>query len=146
MDRIQATDSRVLPFTAEKIMPVLLDASTYPRWWPSAIAFTLLKQTADGVGSEFEIRPYGSHAFRCRIERIDGLKRIETRYYEGVYAGTGAWTLTPEGTGTRVEYSVDLEIKSFAVKMMARMVDVGKLHSKLMSEVFTGLEKVVAGP
>lgn len=143
MDRIQASDSRVLPFAAEKIMPVLLDATTYPRWWPAAITFTLLKQVPGGVGSEFEIKPYGTHAFRCRIEKIDGLKRIDTRYYEGVYLGTGYWSLEPEGGGTRLGYTVDLEIKSFAVKMMARMMDVGKLHSKLMDEVFTGLEKVL---
>jgi ribosome-associated toxin RatA of RatAB toxin-antitoxin module len=143
VDRIQAEDSRVLPFSPALILPVLLDVANFSTWWPSSIAFTILKQTPDGVGSEVELRPFGANAFCCRIEKVDAEKAVHMNYFKGIYQGSGVWSLEPEAAGTRTTYAVDLAITSFAVRMMARMVDVKGMHSKLMSEVFDGLTRVL---
>lgn len=144
MDRIKAKDSRHFSAAPERILPVLLDVGKFHTWWPASIQFAVLKQTPDGVGSEVEIKPFGGNNFCCRLESVDA-SRVVMRYFKGIYSGEGIWTLTPSGSGTDVAYEVDLEITSMTVRMLARMVDVRGLHSKLMGEVFDGLQRVV-GP
>lgn len=142
MDRIKAKDGRLFSAAPERIAPVLLDVSKFHSWWPASIQFSVLKQTPEGVGSEIEIKPFGGNNFCCRIESAD-TSRVVMRYFKGIYSGSGLWTLTPSGSGTDLAYEVDLEITSMTVRMLARMVDVRALHSKLMGEVFDGLQKIV---
>lgn len=145
MDRIKASDHRVFNAPPDRILPILLDVSRFSAWWPASIQFSVLKQTPDGIGSEVEIKPFGANSFYCRIESMDA-SRIVMRYFKGIYSGEGIWTLTPNPEGTDVAYAVDLEITSMTVRMLAKMVDVKGLHSKLMNEVFDGLHKMLNTP
>lgn len=142
MDRIQARDSRTFNAPSDRILPILLDVSRFHAWWPASIQFSVLKHTPEGLGSEIEIKPFGGNSFCCRIESMDST-RIVMRYFKGIYSGEGIWTLTPVAGGTDVAYAVNLEITSMTVRMLAKMVDVKGLHSKLMNEVFDGLQKMI---
>jgi len=145
MDRIQARDNRIFNAPPDRILPILLDVSKFHAWWPASIQFSVLKESPGGVGSEVEIKPFGANSFCCRIESMDP-SRIVMRYFKGIYSGEGIWTLTTVPNGTDVSYAVNLEITSMTVRMLAKMVDVKALHSKLMNDVFDGLQRMLNTP
>ena len=68
---IRAVDARVLPFAPDQIWPVLADVNGYPQWYPPSLHLHVRAVTADGIGSEVELRPRGERAFRCRVESLD---------------------------------------------------------------------------
>ena len=105
---IRAVDERVLPFAPDQIWPVLADVNGYPQWYPSSLHLQVRAVTADGIGSELEIRPRGGRAFRCRVESLEGPRRLRLRYPGDFIVGTGEWRLDAAPGGTRVVYELDV--------------------------------------
>src|SRR5262249_11122053 len=60
------------------------------------------------VGSRFELRPNVGR-FVCDLVRIVHLQELVIHYVEGVYRGSGIWTLEPTDGGGVLCYRIDLE-------------------------------------
>jgi hypothetical protein len=50
------------------------------------------------------------------------------------------WTIEKSGSSSRVIYRIDLEVADPFMKLLSYIVSIPRLHSKLMREVFEGLE------
>ena len=97
---IRAVDERVLPFVPDQIWPVLADVTGYPQWYPPSLHLQVRAVTADGIGSEVELRPRGGRAFRCRVEALEPPRRLRLRYPGDFIVGTGEWRLDAAPGGT----------------------------------------------
>jgi len=129
-----------VPFSPADVWRVLRDVAAYPDWWPGRLRLKVLRAEREFVGSEVELRPFGGQPFRCRIDAADEPRAITTRYFGGFITGRGVWRLEPSDSGTRVRYELDVVAEGVVVAALARIVDLGRLHSRLMRDVFAGLQ------
>lgn len=131
---IRAEDGATLPCPPADVWAVLADVASYPRWWPPSLH---VRVAPDG---EVEIRPRGGRPFRCRVASADPPRELRMRYAGGFIEGTGVWRLADaEGGGTRVTYTVDVVAHGRLVAFLARFLDYGRMHSRLMEDVFRHL-------
>jgi uncharacterized protein YndB with AHSA1/START domain len=141
---IRAVDERVLPFAPDQIWPVLADVNGYPQWYPPSLHLRVQAVTADGIGSEVELRPRGGRAFRCRVESLEPPRRLRLRYPGDFIVGTGEWRLNAAPGGTRVAYEIEVVATGRLAVLLGWLWPLGKLHSKLMREVLENLERETA--
>ena len=144
MRRIQVTDCRTLAFAPAQVFAAVADLANYPRWWPAELKVRVRKVTRDIIGSRLEAHPHRS-LLVCEVTGIVANSEIDIRYVEGVQRGTGVWSFTPNGEGTRLCYRVDLEPQGWFPRLLSHFVDFTAMHSRLMEKVFDGLEKWLHG-
>jgi ribosome-associated toxin RatA of RatAB toxin-antitoxin module len=144
MRKVLAEDAAVIACPPDRIWQAIADFNSYQKWWPASVRIVVRRVTPEFVGSQVEIKPYGGRAFLCEAESIrDGLE-LQLQYF-GVYRGIGVWTIAESGSSSHVVYRIDLEIVDPFMKLLSYIVSIPRLHSKLMREVFNGLEGYVNG-
>jgi ribosome-associated toxin RatA of RatAB toxin-antitoxin module len=140
MRRTQVTDCRVFSFDAACVYAALIDFGSYPKWWPSELRLKVLRETADLVGSRFEVRPRGG-SFVCEVVALDDQRELQIRYVDGLHRGTGLWTLRQHENGTQVCYQIDLEPQGFVPRLLSHVINFASIHSNGMEKVFDGLQQ-----
>jgi len=142
MRKVQAEDEAIIACPPGRIWQAITDFSSYQKWWPASVRIVVRRVTPELVGSQVEIKPYGGRAFLCEVESIRDGSELRLRY-SGVYRGIGVWTIAESGSSSRAIYRIDLEIADPFMKLLSYVVSIPRLHSKLMREVFEGLEGYV---
>jgi Polyketide cyclase / dehydrase and lipid transport len=136
---IRARDTIELPFPSDVVWPVLRDLTDYPRWWPPSLRLRVIGGGADGLGTELEVRPPASLAFRCRVEDLSEGRWIKLRYYGDQIQGSGLLRLEASGGGSRVTYELDVHARGWLVALLARFMDLASILSRQMREVLQNL-------
>jgi hypothetical protein len=140
---ICVTDEIVIPLAATSVWCVLGDVGGYPRWWPRYLGLRVLSGGMLPLGTEVEVRPPFGRAFRCRVEEVDELKRMRTRYYGGFIEGFGEWRLEPASRGTRVIYHLDVLVNGWLVALLGNVMNLATLHSRPMRTVLQNLNRLL---
>jgi len=143
MKTIQTTDSKLLPYPLPRIWQAISDLATYSAWWPARIGIKTLLVTDGLIGSRMEVRPHGGPAFYCEVADLKEGKELSLKY-TGIYEGTGTWTISEMNGMSRVSYAIDLKIQSLTIRLLATVLPVASIHSKLMVPVLDGLEQYLA--
>ena len=138
MASIQTSDSRDLPFPVDRVWAVVADLPGYPAWWPPSLKVKLLHREAGVLGTRIEVRPYGGQGFTCEVSQVRAGERLTMRY-SGIYSGSGTWEIAPVGDRCRVTYAIDLRIESRWVRLLARVLPVASIHSRLMGQMLDSL-------
>jgi ribosome-associated toxin RatA of RatAB toxin-antitoxin module len=134
MKNIHTINSKILPYTRERIWEVITDLSNYSAWWPSSLKIKTLQLLEGLLGSRIEIRPYGGQAFYCEVSDIDdGIELTMT--YTGIYTGTGRWTISEVNEQRCVTYEIELKIESAMIRLLSSVLPVAAIHSHLMEKV-----------
>ncbi len=140
---IRASDAIDIPFASDIVWPVLRDLMGYPRWWPASLRLRVIAVGAAGLGTEFEVRPRASRAFRCRVEDLSEGRWIKMRYHGELLEGSGMLRLEASDGGSRVTYELDVRARGWLVALLARFIDLGSIHSRQMRDVLQNLERAV---
>lgn len=86
------------------VWPLVYSPSVYPRWWPQYRSVERLN-ALDGVGQRFRTRVRGALPYIVSVE-LELVTFEEPVFMEarlsGDLVGSVRWTLTPEGSGTRL--------------------------------------------
>ncbi len=138
--RIQRNDSILLSASLEKVFQTLLDLHSYTQWWPKTFNFKVLDPGPVQVGTRMWVSNEGFVWWWCKVVAIQENQKIAFRYEHGAWEGDTEWILTPEPGGVRVTYSVDIQPGSFWLRGLARIVNLGKMHSKQMNVILEGLK------
>lgn len=140
---IRAIDTIVIHAPCPVVWGALVDVGGYPQWWPASLRLRVLSVHKELLGTEIEMRPFGGRPFRCRIEHVEELTCIRTRYFGGFIEGVGEWRVEPEEKGTRVTYKLDAVAHGRLVAWLGRIIDLSRLHSKPMRQLLRNLEGTV---
>lgn len=138
MKNIHTINSQVLPHTRTQIWEVITDLSNYSAWWPSSLNIKTLHVSEGLLGSRIEIRPYGGQAFYCEVSDMHDSTEL-TMTYNGIYTGTGRWTISEVNGQRRVTYEIELKIQSTLVRLLSSVLPVASIHSHLMEKALSGL-------
>lgn len=137
---IRALDARMMAVDPEEVWRILYDARRAEKWWPRELRLKVLKNSADLVGSEFQIWPKGGRPFNCRFVAVDIGKSISTEYFGGFIVGKGIWRIETAAKGCKVSYELDVEASGLFVVLLSKFISFSKMHSKLMDKVLENLE------
>jgi ribosome-associated toxin RatA of RatAB toxin-antitoxin module len=140
MINIHSKNTRTLPFSALEIWDTIIDFEKYPEWWPSTVTIKVLRIQKEVKGSQIKASPYGGLGFVCEVVEV----RQPTMFvmdYSGVYKGRGVWTIAENNGRCDVVYEINLEINNFFIRALSYLLPVERIHSQLMDDVLSGLEK-----
>lgn len=138
MKELTSLDHKILNYPVEKIFPIISDFQTYKEWYPKNVDISLIKSTPNKIGSVIQIK-FGVIKFNIELARINQFREIIVQY-SGAYEGSGIWYFFESANGTKLMYEIDLKIKSPLVRFVSIFVNINFMHSKVMTEIFDGLE------
>ena len=138
---IQATDSTLIPLPPEAVWPLIADIGRYPQWWPRSLHARADQISSDLIGTELHLRPPGSKPFTCKVVAFEEPHSITLEYVGSFITGEARWLLEPQGQGTRVSYVVDVAVQGTVVALVARVIDLKRLHSSSMTRVLKALHR-----
>jgi uncharacterized protein YndB with AHSA1/START domain len=142
---ITATDQILVPASPAAVWRVLADLNRYSAWWPKPVGIRATTITPELEGSDLEVRPRGGPAFHWLVERAVPDSLLLLRYHTGPYQGTGTWLLEPVLEGTRVVYALDLTTTHPLLRLIGRVTNLGRAHSRMMRPVLDRLRHAVTG-
>jgi uncharacterized protein YndB with AHSA1/START domain len=109
----------------EDVFRVLSDPATTPRWSVNAIEVHVTTAGPVGVGSRRRatVRRFGGGTTQNEIEvtAFEPNRRIALRSIESPVPFNTAYTLTPIGLGTRVDWDWDFELKG-GLRLVAPLI------------------------
>ncbi len=143
MTKIHTINSKILPYPAQHIWRVITDFGGYSEWWPSSLKITLLRVARELIGSRVEVRPYGGQSFICEVVSVIQHEELRMKY-SGIYQGTGVWTISQNNEHCHVTYEIFLEVDNLWIRALSSILPVATIHSRLMTKVFSGLERYLA--
>jgi ribosome-associated toxin RatA of RatAB toxin-antitoxin module len=127
------------------VYAVVVDFEAYPRLFPELTAVKILAR--DGRRTRVEFRAKIVLPVRYVLDLVcdEESHTVDWTYVEGevVTSSVGGWRFVPEGEGTRVDYSVALEVKAPLPGFVLRKVTDG-LVSLSLPAMFAALEREVA--
>jgi len=137
MTHLKVADSVTLAHPAGIVHFVLQDFRAYGGWWPKPLRVTVLEEDRS-----VHIRngPLVSWT-ATMIENKPG-ELIRFRY-EGTWIGEACWVMNATHSGCTVEYRVDIEPRPVWLKLLQKVLNLGKRHSHQMQSVFRALEQRV---
>ena len=143
------TDWR-LDAPVERVWAALEAVEEWPKWWPMVRRVSLIEPGDEqGLGMIRRLEwatalPY-SLAFEVETVRVEPMTVIEGRA-QGELDGLGRWTLTPDGTGTRVRYDWQVAVTKSWMRAMAPLLRPAFAwnHRVVMDSGFKGLRALLA--
>ncbi|MFE5834294.1 SRPBCC family protein [Streptomyces sp. NPDC056508] len=101
----------------DAVYAVLERAEDYPRWWPQ-VREVVPRDETSGTARFRSLLPYDL-VLTVRALRRDPAARVLEVGLGGDLEGRARWTLTPEGTGTRVLYEQEVEVRARLLRALA---------------------------
>ncbi len=142
------SETRILPYSADLMYSVVADIEKYPEFLPWVVALRVLRreqvrehqvlfaEMAVGYGALRE-----RYTSRVVLDPID--RRIDVTQTEGPFRQLeNHWRFTPDGNGSRVDFTIAFEFKSRLLnavagtaleKVMFRMADAFEARAKALA-------------
>jgi uncharacterized protein YndB with AHSA1/START domain len=139
MRRVVVEDRASFNHSLDRVWRVITDFSSYPAWWPRSTHISVERVTPDLIGSVIAVRPFGRRGFHGMVERVVTGEELAMRYSD-LFRGTGVWAPVASGARCHVCYRIDLEVTTVWLRWLSPVVPAAKLHSRLMADVYKGLE------
>ena len=128
-----------MPFPGESVLAVLADVNAYSSWWPPPFRFRVDDDSPSGVGARVRISNGYLLSWVATIETLEP-DRIRMRYTGKAIEGEARWSVRAVLGGTALVHRVDVDVRSFWLRVLTGRFDVRKRHTRQMKRVFDALE------
>jgi ribosome-associated toxin RatA of RatAB toxin-antitoxin module len=124
------------------VYAVVVDFPAYPRLFPEIKAARVLSSDGRHVRAEFRGNIVVPFRYVLDLDCNPGALTVDWRYVEGevIKNSEGGWRFAAEGDGTRVEYSVAMEIAAPVPGFLLRKITDG-LVSLSLPAMFASIER-----
>ena len=124
------------------VYDVVVDFPTYPRLFPEIKAARVLSSDGRHVRAEFRGNIVLPFRYVLDLDCNPGALAVDWRYVEGemVKNSEGGWRFAVEGDGTRVDYSVAMEISAPVPGFILRKITDGLVALSLPA-MFASIER-----
>ena len=143
MNQIERNDSINLEAPPHQVFPTLLDLEGYSRWWPKQIHFEIAAPLPPKVGTKIRISNGPLVKWTATIQEIIPNQLIRFEYSDGVWKGTAEWIIHERNSGSEVSYRISILPAQGWLKVLGKILDLGKLHSKEMEKILKNLKKKI---
>lgn len=124
----QHSESRTLPFSADKMFDLVADVESYPKFlpWTAAARVRSLRDREDGAQEMDADLIVSFKVFRerfgSRVVLWDQQRKIETEYIDGPFKYMRSnWRFTPRETGCTVQFDVDFAFRNRLLQSAAEV-------------------------
>ena len=126
----------------KSVYDVVVDFPAYPRLFPEIKAARVLSRDGRRVRAEFRGNIVVPFRYVLDLDCDEAALTVDWRYVEGevVKNSEGAWRFAAEGDGTRVEYSVAMEIAAPVPGFLLRKITDGLVALSLPA-MFASVER-----
>ena len=127
-----------------EVYAVVVDFTAYPRLFPEIRQARILSAAGNRVRAEFRGNMLLPFRYVLDLDCDARAATVAWTYVEGevVKGSTGGWRFSPEATGTRVEYTVTLEIQAPLPGFLLRKITDGLVTLSLPA-MFASIEREV---
>jgi uncharacterized protein YndB with AHSA1/START domain len=146
-------DDKVIDAAPETVwQAVLSELRGARRWWTPHVTFEPGATPIDQVGGEAHatIHTRGEHnrglrlRFTARTRSIDPGKKLVADYVAGAFRGSGVFSVAPVDGG-RSRLTMRWQARPHGwVRILAKVVNIGKEHSRTSNEALTKLAALFA--
>ncbi|GAA3725180.1 SRPBCC family protein [Salinactinospora qingdaonensis] len=154
MHRYDIIDEAVIAAPPEKVWEALIaELKGAARWWVPHNTFAPNDVPPDQVGGEVwvTVHPNGVDKggpklrFLSRTRAVEPGARLTTDYVEGVFQGSGEFTLTPLNGGESTRLAMHFQVSPHGwVRLLDRIADIGQQHSKATQAAFANLNTLLS--
>lgn len=116
------SESRILPYTAERMFAIVADVEQYPRFLPWVVSTRILeRESAEVLHAEMCVGFAGiRERYVSRVALDPARLTIEVTQLEGPFRHLeNRWRFTPRGDICLVDFSIDFEFRSFLLNAVA---------------------------
>jgi len=141
MASISVIDEAYIDATPADVYAVIADYNGMNSWFAQCKCTVLEGDSPISVGSLIRHEVGEKRVLTRFTRRIDALQentRIEESYIDGDLIGTGVWTFTPEGGGTRLAFDCRVAGNSL-MSNFGLWLTGSKMHSKFYQDLFSDL-------
>jgi uncharacterized protein YndB with AHSA1/START domain len=125
------------------VFAALLNIGNYPQWWPSKIRFRFYEPGQLKTGSRIRIFNGPFVKWTATVLEIIPNRLIRFSYGEGAWTGDAQWILQNREGKTEVVYEIAIYPAQAWLRCLARLLDLGKLHSREMVQILQSLKRMV---
>lgn len=112
------------------------------RWWThlwESEPTGNLPITQPGGSINITVHDIIDGKFSARTVCIKEYERLDIEFFSGDFTGTAIWRWITEGNATRVSQEWHASPNSLKFQIASRMIDIEKIHSKVIQGGFTAL-------
>lgn len=153
MKKYELVDEALLAAGPDTVWEALLgELAGEARWWVPDNTFEPVDGAPDRIGALTRVTVHTKGVdkggrklrFTARTTAVQRAERLALEYVEGAFRGTAEFTLTAlEDGGTRLAMSFRA-VPQGQLALLARLVDVGALHTRATRAAFGRLSRLLA--
>jgi len=121
----QHSESRFVPYDADRMFAIVADVERYPEFLPWVVALRVLSRAKeegkDVLIAEMQVGfHYLRERYTSRIVLDPAARKIEVRQVQGVFRELeNVWRFAPDGAGCRIDFFVRFEFRSRLLSAIA---------------------------
>ena len=128
----------------ERVFAALADADAYPQWWPQVTAARRIDDSSGEIRSRSRLPV--DLVYVVHRELVDPAAGVLRARFDGDLAGTGTWTVRPDGPGAVATFDQQFSLTARILRtagMLARPA-VRADHQHMMRSGERGLRRHLA--
>jgi coenzyme Q-binding protein COQ10 len=130
---------KILPNSLSQILELIMDIESYPEFVPWCKSTKIISSSNDEIIAEMEINYKGfTESYRSSITKSDvgGDMVVEVKAINGPFKFlNNKWIISSADDGTKINFSIELEFKSFILDKMMGLVFVNATEKMINSFV-----------
>ncbi len=114
-------ESRIVPYSADVMFPIVADVERYPEFLPWVIALRVLARAENSLTAEMAVG-YGPFRERyvSKIELDPAARTIAVAEIKGPFRKLeNHWRFTPDAEGCRIDFSIVFEFRNPVMQAVA---------------------------
>lgn len=124
----------------EEVFAVIVRLDEYPTWNPTVKRAARISKGPIGEGSEFDFWIQGFGRTRQTLREFEPGRRLRLVPSSRMYVGGHRFELAPQGGGTRIDHTLDLEPRGL-MRLMTPMLR--KIMTKNLADTAAALQAYV---
>ena len=126
--------TQVINRPAERVFATIVDAGHFVDWNPTIKGSRQLTSGPPGEGSRFEWDLAGFGTVEQELQEFEPNRRVRIVPHIRTLAGGHRFTLTPDGTGTRVDHELEMIPKGWFMLMGPMMAMMGRRNLRATAD------------
>lgn len=141
MGELKAKDSVMLNYPVDFVYRTVTDIASYEKWWPHEVKSELEYLDAAVIGTTINVQNGPFVKWKSVVTGFKTNRLLAIDYVDGAWVGKTKWIFEETDSGTKLTMDIDINCNRLWLKVVAKIINLSKMHSKQVHKIFGNLEK-----